>query len=156
MAVRARGAVAGLVARRHSIPAMSALKPCYLSQVLLEEEADQQAIFIQEREGSRRIKILIGPLEALAIDRAIKKANFPRPLTHDLFVRLLEATGLTCREIRIVDLRDDTFFAEMVFTDGDGKEIVVDCRPSDAVAIMVRLPAAPLLVAEDVLAEAGA
>src|SRR4051812_34928259 len=83
--------VAGQPARRHSIPAMSALKPCYLSQVLLEEEADHQAIFIQEREGTRRIKILIGPLEALAIDRAIKKANFPRPLTHDLFVRLLES-----------------------------------------------------------------
>ncbi|HYE04607.1 MAG TPA: bifunctional nuclease family protein [Planctomycetota bacterium] len=133
-----------------------ALKPCYLSQVLLEEEGDQQVIFITERDGARRISILIGPLEALAIDRAIKGMKFPRPLTHDLFVHLLDATGWLCREIRIVDMKDRTFFAEMVFVDEPGKEIIIDCRPSDAIAIMVRLPEVPLLVAEEVLAEAGA
>jgi len=132
-----------------------ALKPCYLSHILLEEQGDQQVIFITEKDGDRRIPIVIGPLEATAIDRAVKGQRFPRPLTHDLIVNLLGSTGHECREIRIVDLKEGTFFAELVVSGPEGKELVLDCRPSDAIALMVRMPGTPLLVAEDVLAEAG-
>ncbi len=132
-----------------------ALKPCYLSHILLEEQGDQQVIFITEKDGERRIPIVIGPLEATAIDRAEKGQRFPRPLTHDLFVNLLSSIDHECREIRIVDLKEGTFFAELVIVGATGREIVLDCRPSDAIALMVRMPGTPLLVAEDVLAEAG-
>jgi uncharacterized protein len=132
-----------------------ALKPCFLSHILLEEQAEQQVIFVTEKGGKRRIPIIIGPLEALAIDRAVKGQKFPRPLTHDLIINLVQAVSYTCREIRIVDLREGTFFAELVFAGPDGKEVALDCRPSDAIALMVRLPGTPLLVEETVLAEAG-
>lgn len=132
-----------------------AFKPCYLSHILLEEQGDQQVIFITEKDGKRRIPIVIGPLEATAIDRAVKGQRFPRPLTHDLFVNLLATIDHDCREIRIVDLKEGTFFAELVIVGPEGREIILDCRPSDAVALMVRMPGTPLLVAEDVLAEAG-
>ena len=131
------------------------LRPCFLSHILLEEQADQQVIFITEKDGHRRIPIVIGPLEALAIDRAVKAQKFPRPLTHDLFVDLLQAVGWSCREIRVVDLKEGTFFAELALSGPDGAEAVLDCRPSDAIALMVRLPGTSLLVAEAVLAEAG-
>jgi uncharacterized protein len=131
------------------------LKPCYLSHILLEEQAENQVIFITEVDGSRRIPITIGPLEALAIDRAVKGHSFPRPLTHDLFVNLVNETNYKCREIRIVDLRDKTFFAELVFIGPQEEEVVLDCRPSDAIALMVRMPGTPLLVNETVLEEAG-
>ncbi|MBA3683959.1 MAG: bifunctional nuclease family protein [Planctomycetes bacterium] len=131
------------------------LRPCFLSHILLEEQGDQQVIFITEKDGARRIPIVIGALEALAIDRAVKAQKFPRPLTHDLFIDLLVAVGWTCREIRVVDLKEGTFFAELVLAGPDDAEAVLDCRPSDAIALMVRMPGTPLLVAEQVLAEAG-
>ncbi len=130
-----------------------ALRPCYLSQILIDES--QQVIFVSERDGSRRIPIVIGPLEAMAIDRAIKGQSFPRPLTHDLFVSLLDQLKAECREVRIVDLREGTFYAELLLAAADGREITVDCRPSDAIALMVRMPHVPLVIAEEVLAEAG-
>lgn len=132
-----------------------ALKACYLSQVLLQEQADDQVIFLAERDGDRRVPIVIGPSEAVAIDRAVKGSKFPRPLTHDLIVNLIERLGARCREIRITDLRNRTFYAELAVVAADGTEHRLDCRPSDAIAIMVRLPETPLLVEETVLAEAG-
>ena len=131
------------------------LRPCYLSQILIDEGSDKQVIFVAEREGTRRIPIIIGPLEAMAIDRAVKAQKFPRPLTHDLVITLIERLGATCVAVRIVDLRDTTFFAELVLKRADGAEATLDCRPSDAIALMVRLPQVPLLIAEHVLAEAG-
>jgi len=134
---------------------MSTLRPCYLSNVLIEDRGDQQVLFLTERDGSRRIPIVVGPFEAVAIDRALKGTRFPRPLTHDLFINLLNTLQQTVREIRIVDLREGTFYAELMLVDANGHETLLDCRPSDAIALMVRLPGTTLLVAEDVLAEAG-
>src|SRR3954466_13687170 len=102
-----------------------ALRPCYLSQILIDEGSDKQVIFVAEREGSRRIPIIIGPLEAMAIDRAVKAQKFPRPLTHDLVVTLIESLGATCSAVRIVDLREGTFFAQLVLTKSDGAELLV-------------------------------
>lgn len=126
------------------------LVPCYLSHILIEEQTDSQVVFLAEREGSRRVPIVIGPLEAGAIARAVRAERFSRPLTHDLLVQVIEATGHTCREVRVVDLRDGTFFAELVIAGGE-REVVLDCRPSDALAILVRLPDTPLMVADKVL-----
>jgi len=135
---------------------MSTLRPCYLSNVLIEDRGDQQVLFLTERDGSRRIPIVVGPFEAVAIDRALKGARFPRPLTHDLFINLLNTLQQTVREIRIVDLREGTFYAELMLVDANGHETLLDCRPSDAIALMVRLPGVSLQVADEVLAEASA
>ena len=132
-----------------------ALKPCFLSQVLIDEQAEQQVVFITEREGTRRIPIVIGQFEAAAIDRAVKGTKFERPLTHDLFINLLATLGLRLHQVRVVDLRKGTFFAELVLRGADDKDVVIDCRPSDAIAILVRLPGTALAVEEAVLEEAG-
>ena len=131
------------------------LLPCYLSHILLEEQGDQQVIFVTETGGKRRIPIVIGPLEATAIDRAVKGTRFPRPLTHDLFLTLMESLGQQLSEVRIIDLREGTFYAELLLTGADGTLTSIDCRPSDAIALLVRVPGTPLLVSADVLAEAG-
>jgi len=135
---------------------MSTLRPCYLSNVLIEDRGDQQVLFLTERDGSRRIPIVVGPFEAVAIDRALKGTRFPRPLTHDLFINLLNTLQQTVREIRIVDLREGTFYAELLLVDANGHETLLDCRPSDAIALMVRLPGVSLQVADEVLTEASA
>ncbi len=134
---------------------MSIWRPCFLAQIVVDETRDEQVIFLRERDGARRIPIVIGPLEATAIDRAVKGARFPRPLTHDLLATLLNTLGAHVTAVRIIDLRQGTFYAELVLSTNDGVEHLIDCRPSDAIALLVRLPGVPLLVAETVLSEAG-
>lgn len=131
------------------------LKPCFLSQILIDDQDNQFVIFVAERDGVRRIPIVIGPMEAVAIDRAVKGQRFSRPLTHDLFINVLDAVGMRCKEVRIVDLKEGTFFAELLLGNDGDKEVRIDCRPSDALALMVRLPETALMVEENVLAEAG-
>ncbi len=130
--------------------------PCYLSGLSIDEEADQQTVLISESAGKRRFPIAIGQIEALAIDRAVKGQVFPRPLTHDLLLVTLDAMHGELTEIRITDLRSGTFYAEIAVTRHDGTQAEIDCRPSDALAILVRRPAVRFVVAEAVLAEAGA
>jgi bifunctional DNase/RNase len=131
------------------------LRPCRLSHVLIDEGNDHQAVVLAEIDGKRRLTIAIGPAEAMAVDRAVKGQQFPRPLTHDLLTTVISATGHRLSEVRIVDLREKTFFAELVLTAPDGAKREIDCRPSDAIALLVRAPNVPLLVAEVVLAEAA-
>lgn len=126
--------------------------PCRLTHVLVEEQTDSQVIFLAELHGDRRLPIVIGPYEAAAIQRAIKNERFSRPLTHDLLLQVIEACGHRCREVRIVDLEEGTFFAELVLEDEEGDELTIDCRPSDAIALLVRLEGVPLVVDEDVFA----
>ena len=134
------------------------LKPCFLSQILIDDQDNQFVIFVAECEGIRRIPIVIGPMEAMAIDRAVKGQKFSRPLTHDLFIQVVNAVGLQFTEVRIIDLKEGTFFAQIVMGNRSGEEdktVTVECRPSDALALMVRLPDTPLMVADHVLDEAG-
>ena len=130
-------------------------RPCFLSNVVLDEEAEQQTVLVSERDGKRRFPIAIGQMEALAIDRAVKAHVFPRPLTHDLLLALVDALGAELTEIRITDLKSGTFFAELALSRPDGGQMEIDCRPSDAIALLVRRPATPFTVAEQVLAEAS-
>jgi len=124
---------------------------CRLSHLLIEESTGQQMVFIREIDGERSFTISIGPLEAMAIQRTLRSEEFPRPLTHDLLQIVLDSFGIECRAVRVVDLRDDTFFAEMVLADEDDDEQIIDCRPSDALAIMVRNPGVALEVDEEIL-----
>ena len=130
-------------------------RPCYISGVIIDEEAESQTVLVSEREGKRRFPI--GQMEALAIDRAVKGQVFPRPLTHDLLLVTIDALKADISEIRITDLKPPgpTFMAELVLTRGDGSVAEIDCRPSDAIALLVRRPATPFVVAENVLAEAA-
>lgn len=132
------------------------LRPCYLSHVVIDENADQQVVLVSERDGTRRFPITIGVFEATAIDRAVKGQRFPRPLTHDLILATANALGARLAEVRILDLREQTFYASLVLVSSGGATVEVDCRPSDAIALLARVPDAPLLVAEHVLGEAGA
>jgi len=132
------------------------LVPCRLANIVVDEANDHQAVVLAEEGGAnRRLSIAIGPAEALAIDRAVKGQQFPRPLTHDLLTCIIAATRHRLAEVRIVDLREKTFFAELVLIGPDEGRREIDCRPSDAIALLVRHPGVILLVNDVVLAEAG-
>ncbi len=129
---------------------------CYLQAILLDEEAESQTVVLEERSGGRRLPIAIGTVEAQAIDRAVRSQIFPRPLTHDLLTVLIEALKAELIEIRITDLRNGTFYAALVLRRADGSLAEVDCRPSDAIGLLVRRSGTPLSVARTVLDEAAA
>ena len=111
------------------------------------------ALVLGEEYGNRRLPIIIGMFEAQAIAIEIEKIVPNRPMTHDLFKYFAEQFKFTVREIMISDLREGIFFAKIVCLDGV-REIVIDARPSDAIAIGIRFDV-PIYTNESILSEAG-
>ncbi|WP_205503936.1 bifunctional nuclease family protein [Rufibacter psychrotolerans] len=111
------------------------------------------ALVLGEKEGSRRLPIIIGMFEAQSIAIQIEKINPTRPLTHDLFKSFAQQMDVSVREIMISDLKEGVFFSKIVCTDGE-KEFELDARPSDAIAIGLRF-GVPIYTVESVLSEAG-
>ena len=125
-----------------------------LSRIFIREMTDMQIIELSEVGGSRTFPIVIGLPEAFAIERRLKGIEIPRPQTHDLLANLLDALGGTLRRIEIHDLHEGTFYARLVIEQG-GREVEVDSRPSDAIALGVAKNV-PILVDEAVLVQAAA
>jgi uncharacterized protein len=111
------------------------------------------ALVLSEVDGGRRLPIIIGAFEAQAIAFELEKIQPPRPMTHDLLRDAFEALGADITDVVIDELRDGTFYAKVRFSHG-GEEGQLDARPSDAIALAVRVEA-PILVAPSVLEEAG-
>lgn len=95
---------------------------------------------LEEIDGPRLLPVWIGLYEGGAIGMALAGQQFPRPLTHDLVVNIVKELGAVIKNISITDLTDSTFYAQIVL-EKDGKKIVIDARPSDAVAVAVRVQA---------------
>jgi bifunctional DNase/RNase len=111
------------------------------------------ALVLGEVEGNRRLPIIIGAFEAQAIALELEKIQPPRPMTHDLLRDTFEAVELDITQVVIDELREGTFFAKIRYRQ-NGDEHQLDSRPSDAVALAVRVDA-PIYVAPMVLEEAG-
>ncbi|MCH8962811.1 MAG: bifunctional nuclease family protein [Bacteroidetes bacterium] len=111
------------------------------------------ALVLGEIDGNRRLPIIIGAFEAQAIALELEKIQPPRPMTHDLLRDTFEAVGGEVVDVVIDELKEGTFFAKIRFIH-DGEEGLLDSRPSDAVALAVRVDA-PIYVAPPVLEEAG-
>ncbi len=131
------------------------MKPVELVGVHIEVPANTPMMLLQEVDGDRRLlPIYIGHPEAAAIHHALEGLEPPRPLTHDLLLTVLEDLGGTLREIAVTEVREHTFIAELHITSGDGSELVVSSRPSDAVALAVRRQV-PIVASNELLDEAG-
>jgi len=109
----------------------------------------QRVVILKEKVADRYLPIWIGPAEADAIAVKLQGVSVPRPLTHDLLRSVIDTLGATISFIVVNDLKNDTFYAKIVFN-VDGKDIEVDSRPSDALALAVRA-AVPIYVEESVL-----
>ncbi len=124
-----------------------------VSGVILEPKTKSPIVVLKDADERRALLIWVGEPEANAILLGIEEIKTPRPLTHDLFRNTLTALGATLTRIRVSEMRDNTFFAELVL-DVSGKEVVIDSRPSDAIALAIRFHA-PIDVAEDVMANSS-
>jgi len=113
----------------------------------------QRVVILKEKEAERYLPIWIGPAEADAIAVKLQEHQVPRPLTHDLLGNIIGALGAAVSSIIVCDLRNDTFFAKIVLA-VDGNQIEIDSRPSDAIALAVRVKV-PIFAEEIVLEKAG-
>ena len=108
---------------------------------------------LKDTDERRALLIWVGEPEANAILLGLEKIPTPRPLTHDLFFNTLKTMGAELNQIRINDMKNNTFFAELKL-DVEGKEVLIDARPSDAIALALRAKA-PIFVAEEVMANSS-
>lgn len=122
-----------------------------LGRIVIREGSDHQYIYLKEKRGERGFPIVIGSNEAWEIHRVVTKCATERPLTHQLTHNIMEALGTKLKRVDIVDLKNNTFYAQLVLQNAKGElTAVVDARPSDAIAIALRARC-DLRVAEDVL-----
>jgi uncharacterized protein len=121
--------------------------------VRVELPSNQPIVLLKESEGERYLPIWIGAVEATAIAFALQGVQTPRPMTHDLMRDILEETEIQVDRVLINELVDQTFFA-LIRLSQNGRSTEVSSRPSDAIALAVRINA-PIFADEDVLEQAG-
>lgn len=111
------------------------------------------ALILAEAEGPYRIPIIVGTAEAQSIAIALERLVPPRPLTHDLFVSFTHSFGILLQEVYIYKFEDGVFYSEMVLFDGE-RQVRIDSRTSDAIAIALRLKA-PVFTTDEIVRECG-
>ena len=155
-----RAAVALLVLLSASL-AVAAPVEVSVDGVRLDAESGTPVVRLVERIPSggeartpRELPIWIGPFEAQAIVLEMRGASPTRPLTHDLMKSLVERLGARLDRVVIDEMRDDTYFAKLHLEASGGRTVIVDARPSDAIALALRLHG-PLLVSEELFQKAA-
>ncbi len=113
----------------------------------------QPIVLLKTVDGNKFLPIWIGHPEAAAILMKLQGQTTPRPMTHDLVVEILDEIDASCVQVAVTELRDNTFFATITLKIGE-KEVEIDSRPSDALALAVRSES-PIFAAEDVIAESA-
>ena len=111
------------------------------------------ALVLAEENGDRRIPIIIGPVEAQAIAIQLEGLKPPRPLTHDLIKNIALAFDIVLLEVTIYKLEEGIFYSELL-CEMDGKDVIIDSRTSDAVALALRFKC-PIYTSEEILAKSG-
>jgi hypothetical protein len=125
-----------------------------LSKIIFYPPSKGYALLLKEIGGERQVPIIVGVFEAQSIALAIEEVKMPRPMTHDLFVNVLQELGARVEGVTVSDLVDGTFYAKIEIRLKNDHLILVDARPSDAIALALRMKA-NILVTEDVMQEAG-
>ena len=121
--------------------------------VRLDAIGHNPVVLLADKEGKKVLPIWIGLLEANAIDKELKNATSPRPMTHDLLHSILTQVQVKVKEVKIIDLKDHTYYATL-FLKLDKAVIEVDARPSDAIIIALKSKI-PIFVAAKILDEQG-
>lgn len=116
-------------------------------------QSKASGVILKEENGERALPIVIGEYEAQSIAMALENFNPPRPITHDLAVNILKTLHIEIDSILISDLKDNTYYA-LIKLNKNGELFEVDARPSDAIALAVRLGTA-IFVNDSVMDEAG-
>mgnify|MGYP000011684991 FL=1 len=112
------------------------------------------AVLLQEKDSDRSLPIIVGSSEAQAIALYLEGVDMPRPMTHDLLINVLENLEGEINRVTIARINKGTFFAEIEVSNPQIGEMIIDSRPSDAIAIALRTHS-PIYVSDEVMGAAG-
>ena len=132
---------------------MSDMIEVVIDSVRVSLMSPQRVVVLRQTDAERFVPIWVGPYEAEAITVALQEIEMIRPLTHDLLKNVFGTFNAKIKRVEIVSLREEIFFGNIV-AEVDGKEIDIDSRPSDAIALAVRAHV-PIFIHQSVLDEAG-
>ena len=121
--------------------------------VQLEPNSNHPLVWLKDKDQTVFLPIAIGNFEAVAISLVLHDEPPPRPIAYDLLCAIMDGFDVHVEQVLVSALRDETFFAEITLV-RDGESIVIDSRPSDALALALRVDA-PVFVADQVIEEAG-
>ncbi len=124
-----------------------------VKKVLFDPQIGASVVLLQEEDGDRELPIWIGQSEALSIAMAIEKIALPRPMTHDLIQSIFAGLDVSVDWMRVRDLADGTYYATLRLCSSSGKTDI-DSRPSDAIAIALRMEA-PIFISDKVFTAAS-
>ncbi|NBW39915.1 bifunctional nuclease family protein [bacterium] len=124
----------------------------FVGGLVLDPNTQAPVVVLKNEEGDIHLPIWIGVAEATSIASAIKELEMARPLTHDLVMTILDEVSFRVERVVITELKDSTYFAELILASGD-KALILDSRPSDAIAVALRAEA-PIFVTQQVLSQA--
>jgi len=127
---------------------------CELSKIIIDEKRQDQIIVLKEKDGERQFPIVIGFLEASSIKMKLSNVEAPRPMTHDLLISIMDSMGGKLEKLVVDKLQNNTFHAKLHIQTNNNKKVLVDTRPSDGVALAVRV-GADIYVEEEVLKKAA-
>lgn len=118
--------------------------------IALDTRTGSPIVVLHDKDNRKALPIWIGSAEASAIIRKIENLKVARPMTHDLIINIIEKTGYTLNRVEINDVEKETYFATLFLKDENDNFIEIDSRPSDAIAIAIRVDA-PIFVTANVL-----
>ncbi len=128
--------------------------PTYQMEVLgvaPDPQSGAPVLFLRAKEDKRQLSMFIGPFEAQGIVLALEGSRTERPYTHELMLEAIHRLQAKVKRVVITGVKEDAFLADLVLLNAEGREVVLDARPSDAIALALR-EGAPILAAEPVFA----
>ncbi len=120
--------------------------------IAIDTASGSPIIVLNDKENRKALPIWIGSAEASAIIRKIENIKVLRPMTHDLIIDIIEKTGYEISRVEINDVEKETYYSTIFLANEAGNEIAIDSRPSDAIAVAIRVDA-PIFVSAKVLAD---
>jgi bifunctional DNase/RNase len=132
---------------------MSDMVEVVIDSIRVSLMSQQRIVILREKSAERYLPIWIGIYEAESITIALQEVEVARPLTHDLMKNIFNELNARVTQVEVVALRDDTFYGNII-AEVDGRQLSIDSRPSDALAIAVRTHV-PIFVAQTVMDAAG-
>lgn len=118
--------------------------------IALDTRTGSPIVVLHDKENRKALPIWIGSAEASAIIRKIENLAVARPMTHDLIINIIEKTGYHLDKVEINDVEKDTYYATLFLVNDEGNTLEIDSRPSDAIAVAIRVDA-PIFVTANVI-----
>ncbi len=120
--------------------------------IAIDTASGSPIIVLNDKDNRKALPIWIGSAEASAIIRKIENIKVLRPMTHDLIIDVIEKTGYSVDRVEINDVEKETYYSTIYLINEEGNEVTLDSRPSDAIAVAIRVDA-PIFVSAKVLAD---